>query len=638
MEDGFYLSTYIHIGEMEHLLNFHIRHDQNISLLEKKGEVIRLKHMWELERETGLKKHSLSFYSTKQAEDFINQLLSKFDLTLADMVQVIGTPQLDTCSDYHSCEEFSTIAYHSIAHLFTGLLFDTDIFYKENILALAVDGGPDSVVDKDIRKKAFYAGGLSSKGNVRVEPVCSPGFLWTFARKITKLEEGSLMALASASDSVFLEDYQELVEIYGSSDLEKAQLYVKELYGRINQLTVADQGKKFTKFDQRFSEKENKISMFAKKIQELSLKIMDRNVQQVVKLSEVQPSDMYLSITGGYGLNCPTNSYLMNKYQFKGFLAPPCVNDAGLSLGIGLYYFYKKMTKLQFKLASSYFGNDAGSFSENQLKQYEVFVENISAIDSEEFIEDINEAPVVWFDGRAEIGPRALGHRSLLGSATSAKIKDQLNEIKKRQWWRPVAPIVLDEFAGEWFETNYYSPFMLHTMKIKKDRVHLVPAISHLDDSARVQTIREADNPSLYKIIHALYEKTGVPIICNTSLNDNGEPIVNSIEECINFILRKRIKIAYINGQRFHFKNHELYQETKPLKRRSIDIFSEEEKKKQLEEKNPFKLSKEELIFMHLNPTFGKQIDLRKREDTQKLARFSSIAKKKLGDIPIPGI
>ncbi|MDE5872911.1 MAG: hypothetical protein K2H07_03255, partial [Lachnospiraceae bacterium] len=147
MKDGYYLSTYLHIDEIAHLYRFHIRHDQNVSLWKKEGNNISLVHYWELERLTGLKRHFLSFFNREQAEEFLNSLLSRYKLSLEDMEAVIGTPLLDTVDDYHSFMEFPTQSYHSVAHMFSSLMSDTQKFYNEDILAFAVDGGPDTVVD-----------------------------------------------------------------------------------------------------------------------------------------------------------------------------------------------------------------------------------------------------------------------------------------------------------------------------------------------------------------------------------------------------------------------------------------------------------------------------------------------------------
>ena len=161
MKDGYYLSTYLHIDEIAHLTFLRIRHDQNISLWKKIGNEITLVHYWELERITGLKRHNKSFFNVAQAKAFINELLKPYDLSLDNMVEVWGTPQLQTSNDYHSLEEYEKLSYHSVAHMFSALCLDTDTFFQEDIIGLAIDGGPDSVVDPAVNKKFYYSGCFS---------------------------------------------------------------------------------------------------------------------------------------------------------------------------------------------------------------------------------------------------------------------------------------------------------------------------------------------------------------------------------------------------------------------------------------------------------------------------------------------
>ena len=158
--------------------------------------------------------------------------------------------------------------------------------------------------------------------------------------------------------------------------------------------------------------------------------------------------------------------------------------------------------------------------------------------------------PVAWADGRAEVGPRALGHRSLLADPRRSATKDRLNEVKQRQWWRPVAPIVLEDQVGEWFDGGRRSPSMLETFAVRAERRDQVPAIAHLDGTARVQTLAPSDDEALYRAIQAFSATTGVPMLCNTSLNDKGEPIVATASQALNFCLRKGIGVAYLGGRR----------------------------------------------------------------------------------------
>ncbi|MCM1273246.1 MAG: hypothetical protein NC225_02130 [Clostridium sp.] len=639
MRDGYYLSVYLHIDEIAHLYRFHIRHDQNVSLWKKEGSNIKLIHYWELERMTGLKRHCFSFFNREQAEGFLNGLLSRYHLKLEDMEAVFGTPQLDTIHDYHSIVENPTQSYHSIAHLFSALLSDTEKFYTESILAFAVDGGPDTVTDMRVNKKNYYTGCFSDKGNITTFEAISPGFIWTYARKKLNMREGTLMALATASASELLdEEPAPIVRIRRISDLEASNRYVSDLWDKINRLTDKDKGLLFNGFDEHFSEKENKISMLVKEIQKMSLRIMDDNIQNAIRLYDIHTEDCYIALAGGYILNCPTNSYIMNQYQFKGFLAPPCVNDAGLSMGMALYFFYKNMEKVCFKLEDAFYGDDCSDM-EAVTEKYGHYIQSCSDMNINQFTEDLEAAPLVWFHGRAEIGPRALGHRSILADCRNSAFKDALNDVKKRQWWRPVAPIVLDDRKEEWFEDAYSSPYMLHTMHVKHDKVKQVPAICHIDKTARVQTVKQGEMPELYGLINAFYEKTGVPMICNTSLNDAGEPIINTMEECMNFALRKRFQVVYMNGKRIQLKNHGDYQVNTPLPRGTGKFFFGETEIDRLKKKyNPFELPMEVLIFKYLNPEIAKGLDITNSEMADKLKKYAHISRQLLGKIPIPGI
>lgn len=641
MKDGFYLSTYLHIDEIAHLNDLRVRHDQNISLWQKRGDNIKLVHYWELERITGLKRHNKSFYSVQQARDIINQLLKPYHLSLDDMIEIWGTPQLHNCDDYHSVYEYTDLSYHSIAHLFSAIMMDTGIFQHENIIGLAVDGGPDRVIDKDVNKKHYYSGCYVSQGKLEMFPAYSPGFLWTFARKRYNLREGTLMALAGASNSEAYLTSDELVLIDKVDSLSNAYKYVNRLADEIDRLEEKDAGKLFNGFDPRFSKEENKISMAIKEIQKMSIRIMEKNIDQIIEGYHVDPGQTYLAMAGGYILNCPTNSYLMKKYGFKGFMAPPCVSDTGLSLGIALYAFYKKMKHFNFKLTDSYYGNYDGNLESILHKEeYKTFIKSVSGIDMKQAVEDLKEAPVVWFHGASEIGPRALGHRSILADPRSDIAKDKLNEVKQRQWWRPVAPIVAEDEVSEWFEDAYPSPFMLHTFQIKDEKLKLIPAIAHMDNSARVQTVNAEEEPLLYALIKAFGEDTGIPIICNTSLNDREEPIVDRIEEALNFALRKKIKIVYFNGQRLELQNHSLYNEVSPCKRAiSFQSYRDnDEKQTLLKVYNPYNIPRDALIFYYHRPELFERYDISKAEDARKFMIYAKVAYGKMGVAAIPGV
>lgn len=180
------------------------------------------------------------------------------------------------------------------------------------------------------------------------------------------------------------------------------------------------------------------------------------------------------------------------------------------------------------------------------LAEFAPWIEEVSDFRADEFVQDLTDDVMVWVDGAAEMGPRALGHRSMLGDPRSEKVKDLLNEYKLRQWWRPVAPIVMAEYVGDWFEQTRLSPYMLEAGRVRDEVRDMVPAILHLDGTARHQTLTERENPLLHRAIEAFRAATGVPIVCNTSLNDKGEPIVDTAAEALTFCVRKGIRVAYV--------------------------------------------------------------------------------------------
>jgi carbamoyltransferase len=151
-----------------------------------------------------------------------------------------------------------------------------------------------------------------------------------------------------------------------------------------------------------------------------------------------------------------------------------------------------------------------------------------------------------WFQGRMEWGPRALGNRSILAHPGLPNMKDILNaRIKHREWFRPFAPSILAEYQHEYFEHDHPSTFMLHVYKIRPEKRKLLCAVNHVDDTGRLQTVAREENPMYYDLISAFYRKTGIPVVLNTSFNEN-EPIVCTPEEAIDCFQRTRMDVLAI--------------------------------------------------------------------------------------------
>ena len=184
------------------------------------------------------------------------------------------------------------------------------------------------------------------------------------------------------------------------------------------------------------------------------------------------------------------------------------------------------------------------------LKEQHIDFEHITDDELFDVVSDclIDGGVVGWFQGRAEFGPRALGNRSILVDPRRADAKDILNKkIKRRESFRPFAPSILAEFVGEYFDITDSVPFMEKVFPIKKEKHALIPAVTHVDGTGRLQSVSAIDNPRYYNLIHRFYEKTGVPILVNTSFNEN-EPIVNSPKHALDCYLRTKMDMLVLGN------------------------------------------------------------------------------------------
>ena len=570
MKDGYYLSAYL-VVEPDSQINRVWRHDHNFALWKKEGKRVELLEYYELERYTGLKHHNADFASVDDAKAFINSLLADRGLSMNDINEIWGTPPLQPEAEIPAHLRYS---YHALCHLYSSLLMDTELFKTQKILGFAVDGSPDYYIDRNMNGYYYYCGCYSDGFSVRLFPVSSPAVMWYTFSKLFGMEEGSLMALASASTARLNTGADPVVHVRAGLNDEQLIGYMYRAQNRIYDILNRKVPEKIMAYDERFSEVENSMSMTMKKVQEMSLNVMRETIQKAIKRYHIVPQETYLAMSGGFALNCPTNSALTREFGFKGFLGAPCPNDSGQSLGIGLYSFYKKMGDFQFRLEHAYYGREEkNALSVLNGQQFADYIELVTDDSPKQAVEDILREPVVWFQSRAEIGPRALGNRSLLGDPRASRTKVFLNEIKQRQWWRPVAPVILEDEVGEWFENAWPSPYMLNTFLLRGDKIDKVPAVAHMDSSARVQTVNRNQNPLLYDLLLEFKRRTGVPLLCNTSLNDRGEPMINTAAEAIHFALRKKVKIVHLNQKRVLLKNFDTYCGEAPYPRTYAGLF-----------------------------------------------------------------
>ncbi len=320
-----------------------------------------------------------------------------------------------------------------------------------------------------------------------------------------------------------------------------------------------------TLFDQLFGGKPrkpetDKITQFhmdiAASIQSVTEKIMLMLSKSIRKEYNI-PN---LCLAGGVALNCVANGKILKEKIFDNIWVQPAAGDAGGSLGAALAYWHIDLNKERFEIKKD---NMNGSYLGNQFENHDIEkrFDEIGAIYEkyeeekliEQTIKDLSNGKAVgWFQGRMEFGPRALGNRSILGDPRSDTMQKNLNlKVKFRESFRPFAPSILRDDVKDWFELDIDSPYMLFVSEVKKEKTlkiteqqkklfgidllnikkSEIPAVTHVDYSARIQTVSEENNSLYYKLLKKFKENTGCPVLINTSFNIRGEPIVNTPED-----------------------------------------------------------------------------------------------------------
>lgn len=265
-----------------------------------------------------------------------------------------------------------------------------------------------------------------------------------------------------------------------------------------------------------------------------------------------------LCLAGGVALNSVLNGKILKNTKFEKIFIPPDPSDAGAAMGVAIYsYIQKTNKKIKNDSFNPYLGPEYQWFQiEKELKKLNLKYKLIK--DDQELIEKTaklieKEKVIGWFQGKMEWGPRALGNRSILASATKTKMRDIINaKVKKREMFRPFAPVILEEKTKEYFDTDTnISPaarWMLMVYPFKNKGIKEVPAVVHVDQSGRLETLIRKDNPKYYDLVKSYYKKTKIPIIINTSFNVRGEPIVCTPKDAINCFLATDIDYLVIDN------------------------------------------------------------------------------------------
>jgi carbamoyltransferase len=256
---------------------------------------------------------------------------------------------------------------------------------------------------------------------------------------------------------------------------------------------------------------------------------LEETVLEITRWLQHETGERNLAPAGGVALNCVMNARLRDRGPFEQIWVQPAAGDAGTALGAALWVDAQQRgaQERNYRMDHAFLGPQ---FSDDEIEEFLRWtkvsyrkLENVPAAAAEILAQN---KVIGWFQGRMEFGPRALGARSILASPISPNMQARLNEIKDREDFRPVAPVVIEEEAAEWFERSIVSPFMLFVFDVRPDKADKIPAVRHTDGTARIQTINRSQNPLYYDTLRAFQQRTGVPILVNTSFNTRGEPIV----------------------------------------------------------------------------------------------------------------
>lgn len=325
----------------------------------------------------------------------------------------------------------------------------------------------------------------------------------------------------------------------------------------------------------------------ARSLQDVTEEIILRMAKYVQKVT----GEKNLVLAGGVALNCVANGKLLKSGLFDDIWIQPAAGDAGGALGAALAVYHRHLHKsVDKKPTDSQKGSFLGPlYSDNEIQAF-LQKNNIPFIQKDDlelfnYVSDcLADGNVIgWFQGRMEFGPRALGNRSIIGDARSPEMQKKMNlKIKYRESFRPFAPSVLEEEAHKWFDLDRPSPYMLLVADVKKekqismsvdqqklfgiDKLNVarsqIPAVTHVDYSARIQTVSKESNPRYYNLIKRFFEKTGCPVIVNTSFNVRGEPIAESPEQAYTCFMRTEMDVLILGNSVLVKKEQPAFKET----------------------------------------------------------------------------
>lgn len=387
------------------------------------------------------------------------------------------------------------------------------------------------------------------------EPMAnSLGLVYTFLTQFLGFggfsDEGKVMALAACGDDSYVNRFRDVIRLKEDGRYQiNFDYFSYRAFGELKP------------FKKRFFEVfgpprkageplEDRHMAIARALQTVT----EETIVHIVRALEKKFPSRNLIFTGGVALNCVANARILNETGMERVWVPPCASDTGAPLGSALWHFHQTLGKPRtYELRHAFLGSE---YSDDEivceLEKAGLKSERLEGTALYDRLAlDLSKGKIAGvFHGRFELGPRALGHRSILADPRRPEIRSIINgKIKHREPFRPFAPAVMEEYAEEYFEIHQQDPFMTLAPMVKADKADVIPAARHIDGTARIQTVSAKDNPHFYRIIEAFYRHTGVPVLLNTSFNRH-EPIVARPEHAISCYLRTGMDVLAI-GQHY---------------------------------------------------------------------------------------
>ena len=394
--------------------------------------------------------------------------------------------------------------------------------------------------------------------------------------------EYKLMGLAPYGNPLYANKVKELIDIKEDGSFRLDQSYFNYATG----LTMTNE-----KFNKLFGQKpripeKDKITQFHMDIAASIQQVTEEIILKLALSIRNEYKIKNLCLAGGVALNCVANGKILQREIFDNVWIQPAAGDAGGSLGAALALWHNELNNEriinnQDSMKGSYLGPEFDQIEiERNLKEMGA---NFLVLTEKELIENVSRdlvdgSAIGWFQGRMEFGPRALGARSILADPRSSNMQKNLNlKVKFRESFRPFAPSILENETENWFDINVKSPYMLVVAKIKKNKLYEmteeekkkfgiemlnikrsdIPAVTHVDYSARVQTVSKDTNKIYYELINKFFDKTNCPILVNTSFNVRGEPIVNTPKDAFNCFMGTNLDILAIGNCYLEKKNQD---------------------------------------------------------------------------------